>query len=104
MFSRVAEARALAAQANRARVARSRGVPDLSCGGSTTSGGSPPMRPSRALIVVSVLRLMVLGLRVIFVRTIFEQIVVHISVRIISISITVRCLKRILGFIALYGS
>jgi hypothetical protein len=59
VFSRVAEARALAAQANRARVARSRGVPDLSCGGSTTSGGSPPMRPSRALIVVSVLKLMV---------------------------------------------
>ena len=59
MFSRVAEAHALAAQANRARVARSRGVPDLSCGGSTTSGGSPPTRPSRALIVVSVLKLMV---------------------------------------------
>jgi hypothetical protein len=59
VFSRVAEARALAAQANRARVARSRGVPDLSCGGSTTSGGSPPTRPSRALIVVSVLKLMV---------------------------------------------
>lgn len=59
MFSRVAEARALAAQANRARVARSRGVPDLSCGGSTTSGGSPPTLTSRALIVVSAINLMV---------------------------------------------
>jgi hypothetical protein len=59
VFSRVAEARALAAQANRARVARSRGVPDLSCGGSTTSGGSPPTLTSRALIVVSAINLMV---------------------------------------------
>ncbi len=59
MFSRVAEARALAAQANRARVVRSRGVPELSCGGSTSSGGPPSTRPSRALIVVSALKLMV---------------------------------------------
>jgi hypothetical protein len=53
VFSRVAETRALAAQANRARAARSRLIPEISGGGSTTSGGSPPVRLTRALIVVS---------------------------------------------------
>jgi hypothetical protein len=53
VFSRVAETRALAAQANRARAARSRAIPAVSCAGSTTSGGSPPVRLTQALIVVS---------------------------------------------------
>ena len=53
VFSRVAETRALAAQANRARAARSRAIPAVSCAGSTTSGGSPPARLVQALIVVS---------------------------------------------------
>jgi phosphopantothenate synthetase len=53
VFSRVAETRALAAQANRARAARSRAIPAVSCAGSTTSGGSPPARLAQALIVVS---------------------------------------------------
>jgi hypothetical protein len=53
VFSRVAEARALAAQANRARFSRSRGISDVSGGGSTTSAGSPPLRQTQALGVVS---------------------------------------------------
>jgi hypothetical protein len=52
VFSRVAETRALAAQASRARAARIRVLPEESCG-STTSGGSPPGRHTQALIVVS---------------------------------------------------
>jgi hypothetical protein len=53
VFSRVAETRALAAQANRARAARSRAIPEASCGGSTTSDGSPSGMHTQALIVVS---------------------------------------------------
>jgi phosphopantothenate synthetase len=52
VFSRVAETRALAAQASRARAARVRPVPAVLCGGSTTSAGSPPMRNTSALVVV----------------------------------------------------
>jgi hypothetical protein len=54
VFSRVAETRALAAQASRARASRVRVLPVETCG-STTSGGSPPARLSRALIVVSLI-------------------------------------------------
>ena len=62
VFSRVAETRALAAQANRARAARSRAIPAVSCAGSTTSGGSPPVRPTQALIVVSIFMFIVICL------------------------------------------
>jgi hypothetical protein len=55
----VAEARALAAQASRARAARSRVLPEESCG-STTSGGSPPARISRALIVVRFIHILII--------------------------------------------
>ncbi len=55
----MAEARALAAQASRARAARSRVLPEESCG-STTSGGSPPARISRALIVVRFIYILII--------------------------------------------
>jgi hypothetical protein len=53
VFSRVAETRALAAQAGRARAARVSTIPKPCCGGSTTSAGSPPMRHTQALVVVN---------------------------------------------------
>ncbi len=53
MFSRVAETRALAAQAGRVRASRGRTVPGLSRAGSTTSVGSPALVRSTALTVVS---------------------------------------------------
>jgi hypothetical protein len=52
VFSRVAEVRALAAKASRARLARTRAVPEETCG-STTSCGSLPVGLTQALVVVS---------------------------------------------------
>jgi hypothetical protein len=58
VFNRVAETRALAAQASRARASRVRVLPAETCG-STTSGGSPPARHSRALIVVRLIHILI---------------------------------------------
>jgi len=60
VFNRVAETRALAAQASRARASRVHVLPVETCG-STTSGGSPPARLSRALIVVIIIYHNLLG-------------------------------------------